>query len=332
MAEPLVVRVMREFKEAILLRESAQMAQMAERYLRIEERTEAAIMALAYEFDERRRNGETITEAALWRMQRYKELQAQLEAEVNGYMRDYADPAISTWQREIGGLGIDQANAAIIASYDGGFSPFFNRLPVSAIDNMIGLAGDGSPLRKLLAEGYPDALDGMVKALIDSTALGINPRETARYMRDGLGAGLDRALTIARTEQLRVYREASRQQYEASGIVHRFKRICARNENTCMACLLSDGEIFEVGQELTDHPNGRCSTIPIVDGRKEPTWQSGKEWFAEQDEETQRAQMGGEYYDAWKDGAFNLEQLRSTAHSDTWGDSPQVTSLSSLLN
>jgi len=330
--EPLVVRVMREFKAALLLREQAQEADMADRYLEVEERLQAHIDALAWDFAERREQGLTISEAALYRMERYKRLRALTEEEVLRYTGDYAEPLIRRGQAEMGQLGIDNAASAINASYGAFGGPIFERLPYEAIENMVGLAGDGSPLNTLLREAYPDAFDGVIRELIQSTAIGVNPRQTARRMRDGLGAGLNRALVIARSEQLRVYRQASAMQYERSGVVREFRRLATKDSRTCMACLVSDGERFPVGAVLSDHPNGRCAMVPVVIHARTPQWETSLQWFRQQDPEQQRGQMGAKYFEAWQDGVFQLPQLRSTVRSNVWGDSPQVTALNKLLN
>ena len=330
MPEPEDVQVAREFKAALLAREAAQEAEMARRWLQVEERLAAHMAALSWEFAERRDQGKTVSEASMYRLDRYKDLRSLTEEEIMRYEREYADPLITAGQHELGRVGIDHARALIGAGYGPFDAPYFKRLPYEAVEYMAGFLGDGTPLMRLLKESYPAAMDGMVRELITGTAQGTNPRETARRMRDGLGMGLDKSLLIARTEQLRAYRTASTEQYAASGVVSKYKRISARDERTCMACLASDGEEFAVGTLFSDHPAGRCSTIPVVIGAREVNWQKGSTWFEQQDAATQKKMMGAKYYDAWKAGEFKLGDLRSTVHSDVWGDSPQVTPLAQL--
>jgi hypothetical protein len=327
MADPLVVQVLRQFKEALLLQERQQMAEMAVRYLEIERSLAASIQMLADEMALRKAQGLAVTPGALYRLDRYKVLQAQARVELQRYTRDYAGPLIARMQEQYLQLGIEAAWQALSVSAIG---VSFNRLPLGAIMNMVGFTGDGAPLRKLLALAYPDAMDGMIRQLIESTARGINPRKTAALMAKGLGQGLDRVLVIARTEQLRAFRTASTAQYRESGIVQGFKRLVSKNR-PCMACLVSDGEVFRVDQELSDHPNGRCSVVPILMVGPEVQWQTGPEWFNTLDAATQERMMGAEKYGAWKEGKFALADMRKTAHSDTWGDSPRVATLSELV-
>ncbi len=157
----------------------------------------------------------------------------------------------------------------------------------------------------------------MARALIKNTALGKNPRDTAREMRQAASAGLNRMLLIARTEQLRVYREASRMQYQASGVVRGYKRLVARNSRTCPACLALDGKFYPVEQAFADHPAGRCALVPCVKGVPDPTWQSGEDWLKGQPEQTQRDILGKGHYEGWKRGDFQLAHLMKVTHNAT---------------
>ena len=112
-AEPEVVQVAREFKAALLAREVAQEAEMARRWLQVEERLAAHMDALAWQFDELRRDGKKISEASMYRLDRYKDLRSLTEEEIMRYEREYADPLITTGQHELGRVGIDHARALI---------------------------------------------------------------------------------------------------------------------------------------------------------------------------------------------------------------------------
>lgn len=328
--ESLVVQVMRQFKLDLLAREQMQMQEMAQRWLQVENALDANVAALAREFDELKREGKSPTRSKLYEMDRYHRLLNQLQDEIQRY-EDYADRLITEKQIEWGATGIRHASTAIQVSYEHGVGAFFDRLPIEAIEIMAGLAGDGSPLRKLLEQSWPEAADAMTEALVRGTALGWNPRKTAKFMRDGLARGLDRTLTIARTEQIRVYREASRQQYEYSGVVEGYYRLVAHDDRTCAACLMAEGEFYHTRDSLRDHPNGRCSTVPKVIGMPPLKWQKGPDWFLEQDEATQMKILGKSKFEAWRQGKFDLDQLVTVKHDATWGASVTPTPLRDLV-
>ncbi len=331
---PLVARVMFQFKAELLNREAKQMEIMARRWTHMELQLQGSFDALALEIENLRLKGETIPVSKLIRMQRYRSLIEQMSQQFSQYA-DYADETISRGQEELIGLGIQHATDAIRSYYatHNRIAAGFDILPTSAVENMIGLAGDGSPLRALLQESYPDAVEGLTTALIRATALGKNPNDTARDMRNGFGVGYNRSINIARTEQLRVYRTAAVQQYKASGVVKGYKRLSARDTRVCLACLMADdGTVYDLDVVFEEHPQGRCTTVPVVSGLPEVEWQNGQNWFMAQSQDDQRAMMGPGAFDAWQSGSFQLGDLVKRVENDTWGTSLQTTPLQELIN
>lgn len=331
--DPLVVRIVRAFKAGLLAQEQVQMAEMAARWFQIERRLNTEFEALALEIELRNQAGERVPISRLVRMDRYRSLLAQTHAELRGYT-DYADTLISGRQREWGRLGLVNAGEAIQASYAGAGQVIgaFNVLPVDAIEAMVGLAGDGSPLRALLKDSWPDAVNGLTRALIEATTLGKNPRDTAQAMANGFGVGLDRAMVIARTEQLRAYREANRMQYQASKLVEGYKRISARDSRVCPACLFADdGTVYPLEQYFEEHPQGRCASVPVVIGIPAVTWQDGSTWFTAQSPEVQKDILGEGRFQAWQDGLFDLSDVVKRRENETWGASLVSAPLSELV-
>lgn len=299
------------------------MARMAHEWIGVQDTLERDILKLAQELAKKAAAGEAVTQAQLWRLERYQSLLAQTRRQVTGYA-GWAEGAVSHEQYEMGLLGQAHAGGAIKAY---GIAGTFDRLEPGAFQAMVGLTGDGSPLKDLLLKGWPDSVDGLTKALLNGTALGWNPRKTAREMRNGVDHGLDRMIRIARTEQIRVYRSSARQRYEDSGVVTSYKRIAAKQERTCIACLLLDGTEYDTRFELDDHVNGRCSMVPVVRGYKEPSWPSGRDWFNDLDEDAQARIMGKGAFEKWRDGEIELDDLVKRTHDSVWGDSVGVRSV-----
>ena len=330
MPDPLVVIVMRGFREALLARELAQMQQMAKHWLGVERALDAQIAALAQDLADEKAAGKVVSIWKVQRMQRYQLLMSQARGEMAQYAQ-WSLRTITGEQAAYAQLGIDHAIASIQASYPGRIGPFFNRLPVDAIENMVGLVGDGSPLLSLLRDTWGDGAAGMTRALVNGTALGWNPRRTAKAMTDGLGSTLQRQLTIARSEQLRVYRTSSQRQYEASGVVHRWRRICAHDDRVCAGCLAAEGSEYPTSHTFESHPNCRCSMIPMPDGAPAPTWLAAGNWLATQPEETQRAILGAGRFDIWKDGRVPFDRFAKTTRDATWGGAIVPATLQDLM-
>jgi len=329
MPEPLVIQVMNRHRAGILAHDADQERAMADAWLAVERALESQTELLARELMDERRAGRAHSVAKVQRMARYQELLAQLAEQMDLYNLD-AETMIREAQALMAQLGLDNAAEAIMASYTDTMAPFFARLPVAQMTNMVGLAGNGSPLRDLLDGAYGDASTGMTKALIQGTALGWNPNRTAKAMRAGVATGLGRVRTIARTEQIRVYREAGRQQYQASGVVEGFVRICAKQTRTCMACLAADGEWYELAEMLRDHPNGRCAMVPKVVGMRLPQFERGVDWFRAQAPADQLKMMGPGVFAAWQEKKFDFGQLAVRTTSDVWGDGVRPANLAEL--
>lgn len=330
MPDPAVVVAMRSFKADLLRGELRQMRAMTRRWLQLERALEGQIDALAQEVARIRADGGTVTRETLFAMDRYHRLLAQLQVELARYTQ-YAADTITTEQQRHAALGIEHAARAIELAGPRSIVGAFDRLPVEAIQLGAGLVGDGSPLSAYLRATWGDAAEGMTDELLRATALGQNPRQTARRMQDGTTRTLSRMLNTARTEQLRIYRESQRAQYQASGVVTGMRRISARDSRVCLSCLVRDGELLRLDEVMAEHPSGRCSTVPVVEGMPELTWQFGRDWLLTQSPTTQQAIMGKGRYDAWRAGYFGLEDAVRVHHDDVWGDSLQVTPLRELI-
>lgn len=334
MAEAAVVTTMQEFKAGLAAQEAAQQVEMARRWLSVERSLEGQIDALAQQLSTMASKGETVNPGKLYRMDRYKTLLTQAQEQTALYAR-YADGLITNRQTALVTLGVEHAVTAVGLAGPIGMS--FNRLSPSAVESMIGIiagkSGDGGPLGQLLLDRMvkqPGAWERLTGTLVNATAQGWNPRKTARMMRDDLSQGLQKALVISRTEQLRAYRTANVQSYQASGAVRGQMRLSGHDSRVCGACVSDEGTIYPIDDVIPDHPQGRCTGVPIVNGAKIPEWTKGEDWFKIQDEATQRSILGPGKFDAYKEGRFGFAELKQSTKSATWGEGVKVASLKDL--
>lgn len=327
-----IEEVIEAYRQRVLLQEHDQMVIMAQRWLQVENALSAKVSELLWELEEMRQRGILVSQTELYQMQRYKALLAQARVEVQRYA-EWAATLVGQRQELLSKLGLEYAQNAIRAVYwdAAKIGAYFDLLPVEAINTLIGFAGDGTPLYNLLMRDYPETIIQLTGTMLDGMALGIGPRETARQMAVAMSGNLNRALTIARTEQLRAYREASRQQMAASGVVSGYVRRCALNDRTCMACIELDGTVYDTDEVMEVHPNDRCFHQPIVKGTSPVDVVTGDEWFRGQPEDVQVDMMGPGAYDAWKSGLIDLDQLVQTHVDAVWGPTVRVAPLSSLI-
>lgn len=317
--DPLVIIRLREFKLALLAQEQGVLEEMAARWVQVEKSLEAEINGVVYEVAALAENGEMPDAAKLAKLQRYQRLMWQLRAGTADYV-NWADEKITAQQASLGEQGLQHAVQAIRAVYigSGAVSPNFDVLPVDAINTLIGLAGDGSPLINYLRQIHGQAANGLTQALIDGMAKGLNPSVVAQQMVDGFGIGLQTAMNTARTETLRAYRLSSLMQYNASGVVNGYKRLAAHDGRACIGCLFTEGEFYESLGEFDEHNQGRCTPVPVVAGVQQPNWLSGTDWFLTQNEETQQSIMGSGRFEAWKNGA-DLADMVKRVSDPVWG-------------
>lgn len=314
-------RIIERHQAALQERDQATIVEMARRWRALEASLEPQMELLAQEIQQRglrRTNPGQIAQ-----LERYQTLLQQVREQIALYSQATA-PYLTQQQQQYAQLGLfDSAQYFDVAAMTA-----FNRLPVEALNIAIGLAEDGTPLQELLARTWPDAVDRLTQELINGLGEGLGPREVARRMMRGTGASLTRAQTIARTETLRVYREASRQQYAAAG-VEQWRRIEAKDRRTCPGCLALDGTLYPMDQRPFDHPNGRMVLIPELSGL--PARQSMQEWFRAQPEEQQREQLlSRRRYEGWQRGLFDWSDMAKVVDDPVWGKSVQVRPLSEL--
>lgn len=326
--DPLVVRLARENRTALLAREDLQIRRMAKQWLAIERSLQGDMLLLAQEIVDAKATGKAITEQLIRRMDRYKILNASLKQQVLQFAKDQAAKDIAKEQLAYATHGLEGAVANIRSQFSLGIT--FNTLSVDQITDLAGMLGDGTPLNRLLKEAYPESLDGIVKALLEGSARGLGIKQIAEDMARRMGMGLERITLIARTEQLRAWRIATQRQYQESGVVLWHERLCARDARTCMSCLMLDGERIPIDQVLDDHPRGRCTSIPIVKGAPPIVREMGQEWFEHQSPALQKEMLGAGMYDLWQKQGFDLRTIAAKNYNPIWGSSPRVKTLKEM--
>lgn len=329
-----VVTLAAQFRAELIQGDAAAVASMVRRWTAVEQALETAVSDLAAQLADLKAKGEEVPSWKLFQLRRYRALLAQVGTELATYSQ-WAAGQIQSQQAAAVALGDEHAKALVLASVEGErqAAVAWDKLPAGAVERIAAIAQGGKPLNQLLAAAYPTAAQAITNELITGTAVGRNPRETARQvLKKGLAQGLQHVLLVARDQQIRSYREMVRQRYDDSDVVYGYMRLAAKNMRTCVACLALDGSVYATNQLMALHPQDRCAMVPLVEGFPLPKWQTGEEWFKTLGEDEQRRMMGNGRYEAWRDGLFSFRQLATIGHHPTWGPSARVTSLTHLLN
>ena len=325
MAESDVVRVAREYREALARNEDEALKRMASIWVQLEEKLQPQMDALAAEIEKLQKEGQPITPQFIYTQKRYQDLMAQIQREMPYYQMT-VDDLISDYQTKNYNLGLDCSNAVLKTSLPS--NVVWNKVPIDTVQIVAGFAGNGAPLAELLRADYGEMGARITDALISGIALGKGAKATANAMRDAMGWESNRWMRIARTEINRAYRLANAQQYRDSGVVEKVFRLCYP-PTACLACLEMDGEECPNGI-CDDHPNGKCTTIVQTIGGVKPEWQTGHDWLMEQDEATQKRIIGDERYRMWKEEGVPLRDMVEMKDNPVWGGSPQTISVRDL--
>lgn len=320
MAKPLVIQAIEEQRARLLAHEAETMREMAERWLKVEDALRADMLDLSFYLDELRKKGESITTARLMQMERYRTLIADARREQEQYARWLAD-SLAEDQRALVEQGITEAQQLIeAAGLDAKMANLiFNRINATAVEYMIGLAGDGSPLYELLRAAYPEAVLKLTDDLVTGLATGKGPRWTAAAMAEDMAGNLDRALLIARTEQLRALRAGNLEQMRQSNVVSGYIRRAQRNSTVCPACLALDGEEYDTEVDVASHPNCQCYLQPKLKYGKTPAFPSGQDWFEGQSEKVQAEILGPGMFELYQAGELDWGRVARVVEDPVWG-------------
>ena len=327
-----VVKAISTFRAEGLRREGRTMKELAAAYQQITERTAQRASSLARQINSLREAGEVVSVGRLVRLERYQLMMVELGADVEAYGLQVLAPAVTELQGE--NVWLAQQHAAQIERITIGderalaLQRAHILSPSANIEAAVGLMGNGQPVREYLRRSLPLAtVDAVERAIMDVVTGDLGPKQAARAMvREAgraSGIGLQRAMTITRTEGLRVYREAQRQRWQESEAVPAYRRTAAQNADTCIACIALDGAILPIDEMLEDHVNGRCSTVPVfvIDGEIVSPWRGrdARGWLADQPESTQLKVMGPGRLEAYKSGKVKLHEMARRVEHPTFG-------------
>lgn len=207
---------------------------------------------------------------------RLPELIHQIDARLAVFAR-VATALISDAQRDAALLAGDHTQAQIQAGIGApaGVVVTLRRLPIEAIEQLVGRTFDGSPLATLLGTLAPEVAATVRQALLSGLAAGDGPRQIARTFAGAIDGGYQRAELIARTETLGAYRSAALANYQAnSDVVDEWE--WSADSKACDECKAKDGRRYPLTAPFDTHPNcipaGAIVTAPPVEG-------SSARWF-----------------------------------------------------
>lgn len=325
-----IYQIARAFKADLLRHERDASGEMVRQYGQMWQQLQRQIEAMQRDFVEARKKDESIGASWYYRYNRMQSLQAQIEREIAAFAT-YAEQRIIQQQRYAVDAAQQTARQQVHAARQR-LGVDWMRLPSSATSELVGYLQDGSPLRSLLSGLAGDTAQAIGDTLVKGVALGYNPRKTARLIRKQFAHPLANIMRISRTETMRAMRQASLQSYRAnSDVIEGWMWMAAHQGRTCPMCLAMDGQVFPLTAYLDDHPNGRCSPVPVVKGAPRPQWETGEAWLRRQPVAVQQKVLGIEGQQLYAAGVINLRDFVGRKRSKAWGTTRYAKSLSAVL-
>lgn len=307
----------------------------------------AKLAVLYGQINDAMQNGTQLSPSWLHEQGRLKNITSLISNEINRF-GGFALLTAKEQQQFGVTLGSQSAQEMLKATVPAGIHWTWGRPSTEALKAFIGVAQNGSPLAELFGGFGTEAASKVETELLLGLSLGQNPRVVAPRVEQALGISRNRALILSRNEMLRCYKGAATENYRAnSDIVKQWRWTCAKSGKTCISCLMMDGTLHDISEDLESHVQCRCTPVPqtvgwdeILSGLNIDTSdlldtrqhiQTGADWFDEQSDDVQRQVLGSAKYDAWKDEQFDLSDLVGHTHDEDWGHSIYEKSLKQLV-
>lgn len=298
---------------------------------------------LMQQIEQARAAGEDVNLAWLLQGKRLEHLQNFLSNQIN-HFGQFAKMTTEQLQHEAAALGQEAAQAHMDATVPNGVNWTFSQPSPHAMSAIIGATRDGSPLSDLFSGFGAEAGKGAKEALITGITLGQAPKTVAKGIQDALGVSRARALTIAHNEMMNAYRGASLANYRQNSDIVDGWIWLADLSGACLACTEENGSEHPLDEDMAPHVRCRCSPVPKTKSYAdilglEPgsidessnTIESGADWFARQDEATQREKLGSNArYKLYQDG-MPLSDMVGTKDDPDWGSSIYIKPMKDLV-
>lgn len=305
-----------EARRQLLAKERAQALRTIAEFQKVSKRLERELYELLLRIEKERITEGNASPATLLRKARARDLFEQVNDEIFKLSQK---------------LGLDtsklQRSAILTAKTTAGeFAELKSNLTFfdsAATRELIGIAGDGEPLSKHF-EGIAEPVrNKMFEALFSGIATGSPNASIAKEIKQAVGFGAARALTITRTETNRAYREASRKYYDDAGEVVGWRWVAALDLTTCPICWSLHGRVFKTSEKFATHPNCRCTMVPVF--ADDPTPTTGPDKFAKLTIEQQRTILGPQRLAMYNAGAELSDFV--TRYQSTFGPSRRILAL-----
>jgi hypothetical protein len=329
MPERDLIQQAEKFKAALEVQDLKALGRIVEAYAGVQRRLRGEMDALLLEIE----HTDKLTAGQVVKLERYRRLMRETQDELNRFSQ-YLGVEMDTLGRTMVGRGLAESRVLMELSLgDARLAADLRALAPETVETLLGFLDRNGPLYARLGMLTDYTAEMVSNTIVQSVALGRNPRALARELTRAYGMGLTQSLNMARTVQLWSYREASRANYVAnSNVVMGWIWQATLSDRTCMSCIAMHGTRHEAGEVLNDHHRGRCVQLPvtILNPRMELP-QTGEQWFNSLTDAEKVKMMGQDRLQAYQDGKFKFNQLTKEYSDDVYGKMRGEASLKDLL-
>lgn len=197
-----------------------------------------------------------------------------------------------------------------------------------AIRHLIGRAFDGKSLQTVFNRMKEPMANRMRVELVEGFALGESNEAIARRISDVTDLGRRRALTLARTELVMSYRNASTEFYAEAGLKE-YRFISSLDQRACLVCWRLHGTKWKLKEKPHIHVNCRCVCLPVL--KSDGKIKTGVELFGSLPIGYQKQILGAKRFSLFEAGD-SIESFVGVQKSEDFGRTFFVKNLSALPN
>lgn len=204
-------------------------------------------------------NGEAVTPATLYKMDKYWALKAQVRKKLHkfgAFQAELLSKVFSIYFRDsYTSLNIDGLTA-------------FKTLDDAAVGQVLESiwASDGKNWSQRIWDNMALLQETLEEGLVEAVATGKKTTQLKQMLQDRFSVSYNRADTLVRTEMAHIQTEAAKKRYQDYGI-QEVEIWADPDERTCEVCGKLHRKKYAAGAPvpIPAHPRCRCCIVPVVD-------------------------------------------------------------------
>lgn len=203
--------------------------------------------------------GKDITQADLYRLDKYWEVQGQLRQR----LQKLGEKKISLLTKYFELDFFDIYHSIAIPGLKA-FNTIDNKI-VNQLINSVWVA-DGRTFSQRVWNNIDRLVETLNEQLVYTVVTGKKTSELKKLLQERFNISYRRADTLVRTELAHIQTEAAKKRYEDYGIQY-IEVLVDADDRTCDECKALIGKKFPIhaAPPLPIHPNDRCTIIPVID-------------------------------------------------------------------